>query len=243
MIEQSNTADDGYISNFLIHWCGRGTSVQEQVSILSNIATSCRLLLSPNPFFFDGGLEIRENMICFTDVPLRHSAQHCAKYSRFGIAFKKPRLMNKGAQPVQYISHTFKRDLSIVYRYLMKELEKQTLDDKVFRAFHRHFFYMQEFSEGRADAKDAHYYEREWRLGEFTLVPDGESKGMFSIENRIGPYFGDLVQMNGKNYFQFELEDIAFLISPGDAIRSLVNPHEFDVRAFEELVRDFRETV
>jgi hypothetical protein len=49
-----------------------------------------------------------EKMVCFTDVPLRHSNEHCNRYGRFGIAFHKLKMMNVGAQPVFYASHACK---------------------------------------------------------------------------------------------------------------------------------------
>ncbi len=38
----------------------------------------------------------------------------------------------------------------------------------------RHFCYVQRLSDGRADRRDSYYYEREWRLGEQTLVPEAK---------------------------------------------------------------------
>src|SRR5437667_11562245 len=47
-------------------------------------------------------------MICFCDIPLQDMSIHIAKYSRFGIAFKKDFLVSKGANPVFYVANQSK---------------------------------------------------------------------------------------------------------------------------------------
>lgn len=111
-------------------------------------------------------------MVCFTDVPLRHSSEHCKRYGRFGIAFQKLKLMNVGAQPVFYASHACKRDMDTIFHFLQEQVQQTTLPSNLFRALHRHFYFIQRLSDGRADGHDTFYYEREWRLGEQTLVPE-----------------------------------------------------------------------
>jgi len=113
------THDNGYISRYLIHWAGKGKPEKERIGILSAIAETCRLRLTENNFFFDGSIDVRERMVCFTDVPLVHSSEHCKKYSSFGIAFSKLALMNYGAQPVFYFSHVLKSDMGTIYRFII----------------------------------------------------------------------------------------------------------------------------
>lgn len=93
-------SEDGFISDYLVHWTGKDGDVTG-ADILSLIASTCQLLLSYNVFhILDIYNKIQEKMVCFTDVPLAHAAQHCQRYGRFGIAFHKMRLMNVGTQPV-----------------------------------------------------------------------------------------------------------------------------------------------
>lgn len=132
--------------------------------------------MSASPAFnrlhlFDMYYEIHEKMVCFTDVPLSHSIQHCQLYGRFGIAFHKLKLMNVGAQPVFYASHACKRDMNIIFKFLQEQESNRTIDPILFRSLHQHFYFVQRLSDGRADGKDTFYYEREWRLGEQSLVP------------------------------------------------------------------------
>ena len=176
-------------------------------------------------------------MVCFTDVPLAHSEQHCAKYSPFGIAFDKRRLMGKGAQPVLYFTHIFKRDMGKIYHFILEELNRPTpiLPADVFRALHRHFYFMQQFSEERADRHDTAYYEREWRIGELCLIPKGQDVGKWCLEHELPPTLGTLVTEGDEAYFEFEQADVAFLVAPNEFIDQISNPRQFAVRSYEEL--------
>lgn len=42
-------------------------------------------------------------IVCFCDIPESELAIHCAKYSRFGLAFTKQFLIAQGASPVMYV--------------------------------------------------------------------------------------------------------------------------------------------
>lgn len=237
--------DDGYISRYLIHWAGRDKPISERADALSTIASTCRLKLSQNSFFLDGSLDVREGMACFTDVPLRQSVNHCAKYSSFGIAFHKLALMNYGAQPVFYFSHVLKRDMGTIYRFVLDQLEKHSRDvsDDVFRALHRHFYFMQQFSVGRADAPDTHYYDREWRIGELVLVPEGENRGAWCLANELPTCIGEVTHIDGKAFLKFKPDDVAFLVCPAEQVSQIKNHHGFEVRKFEELVKPEPNTI
>jgi len=230
--------DKGYISDYLIHWVGKGKSPEERVSVLSEIATTCRLRLSKNELFFNGSLGIDERMVCFTDVPLAHSEQHCAKYSPFGIAFHKVRLMGKGAQPVFYFTHIFKRDMGKIYRFVLDQINNPTLDPRVVEALHRHFYFMKEFAQERADRHDTAYYEREWRIGELCLRPKGQDEGKWYLEQDwCPPTLGTLLIEGDKAYFEFEKDDVKFLVAPNQFITQISNPHQFAIESYENLVK------
>jgi hypothetical protein len=144
-------ADNGYISDYLIHWTGKQDD-QCGADVLSIIGSTCKLKLSYNRIHvFDWYHEIHEKMACFTDVPLSHSIQHCQRYGQFGIAFHKLKLMNVGAQPVFYASHACKRDMDVIFKFLQDQVKNTTIDPILFRALHRHFYIIQRFSDDRAD--------------------------------------------------------------------------------------------
>ncbi len=240
------TEDKEYISNYLIHWTGIDDNGNiddaRGAEILSVIASTCELLLSYNRIhIFDWYQEIQEKMVCFTDVPLAHSEEHCVRYGRFAIAFHKLRLMNVGAQPVFYATHVYKKDLDVIFRFLQEQLTTRTLDENVFRALHRHFYYMQRFSDERADRTDTYYYEREWRLGSMTLATPEEldrANPRFRCQQEgYLPYIGKRVIHDGREYFGFSAEDVAFLITPTDWSSKINNPHGFPVRNMEGIIK------
>ena len=237
--------DNGYISDYLIHWTGKDGD-EKGAEVLSTIASTCKLLLSYNRLhIFDFYHEIHEKMICFTDVPLSHSAQHCRQYGRFGIAFHKLKLMNIGAQPVFYASHAYKHDMDMIFKFLQEQVENTTIDKKLFRALHHHFYFIQQFSDDKADRKDTFYYEREWRLGEQSLIPPeklSRPNARYWCQQEGYPrYTGRLVKDKDKLYFSFDekkerSEYIAFLIAPKDWKNKIENPHQFPIYTYEEIV-------
>ncbi|MGA2466975.1 MAG: abortive infection system antitoxin AbiGi family protein [Thermodesulfobacteriota bacterium] len=232
------SSDNGYISDYLIHWAGRDKSPEERVSVLSRIVTDCRLRLTRNEFFFNGSLKFDEEMVCFTDVPLARSQQHCAKYSQFGIAFYKKQLMGKGAQPVFYFTHVFKKDMGRIHRFVIEQLKNSTIAPDVLRALHRQIYFTQQFAEGPADRHDIAYYEREWRIGPFSLKREGQDfLEWYSEHDRLTPITGILVTEGDEQYFKFEQADVAFLIAPNQFIAQISNPHQFAVKSYESLVK------
>lgn len=238
--------DNGYISNYLIHWTGKDGD-KKGAEVLSIIASTCRLLLSYNRLhIFDINHEIHEKMVCFTDVPLAYSEQHCSLYGRFGIAFNKLSLMNVGAQPVFYASHACKRDMDVIFKFLQEQTRTTTVDPTLLKALHRHFYYIQRLSEERADRNDTFYYEREWRLGEQTLIPpekSNRSNAKYKCQQEgYPPYTGRLAKDAGNSYFDFDKDHVAFLVAPNNRKAKIKNPHEFQIRSYEEIVNDSKNT-
>jgi hypothetical protein len=234
--------DNGYISNYLIHWTGKHGD-EKGAEVLSIIASTCRLLLSYNCLhIFDINHEIHEKMVCFTDVPLAHSEQHCSRYGCFGVAFNKLPLMNIGAQPVFYASHACKRDMDIIFQFIQEQTTRTTIEPTLFKALHRHFYYIQRLSEGRADKNDTFYYEREWRLGEQTLIPPeklNRSNAKFHCQQEgYPPYTGRLAKEADNSYFDFDKAHVAFLVAPSERISEIKNPNKFLIRPYEEILID-----
>jgi len=237
-------ADNGYISDCLVHWTGKNGDNEAGAKVLSLIASKCQLLLSYNVFhILDIYNKIHEKMVCFTDVPLSHAAQRCNRYGRFGIAFHKLRLMNVGTQPVFYATHANKHDLDEIFKFLHEQNQTTTIEAKIFGALQRHFFFMQTFSDGKADGKDTYYYQREWRLGKQNLAPvemwnRPDNPEYHIYEAGYSHYCGKLFIDGENEYFQFCKEDVAFLISPRAWKTKIDNPHAFLVKDYEGLVNE-----
>ena len=237
--------DNGYISDYLIHWTGKDGD-EKGAEVLSIIASTCQLLLSYNRLhIFDIYNEIHVKMVCFTDVPLSHSIQHCRRYGRFGIAFHKLKLMNAGAQPVFYASHTCQSDINVIFKFLQDQEMNMTIDPILFHALHRHFYFIKQLSDDRADCKDTFYYEREWRLGEQQIIPpeklDRPNAEYRCLQEGYPPYLyatGRLVRDGEKVYFGFDKEDVAFLVAPRDWQDKIKNPRQFPIYTYEEMAND-----
>jgi len=46
---------------------------------------------------------VQFEIVCFCDIPLGELAIHCTKYGRFGLAFSRQFLVDRGASPVMYV--------------------------------------------------------------------------------------------------------------------------------------------
>ena len=180
-------------------------------------------------------------MVCFTDVPLARSHEHCEKYGRFGIAFNKRKLMNVGAQPVFYATHASNKDMDRIFIFLEEQLDVPSIDQETFRALHRHFYFIQSYWDVNKEELKAYYYEREWRLGAQNLPtleelnrPNAKFK---CIEEGYPPYQGKRIIRGGNEYFKFEKEDVAFLIAPESKKSEIINPNQIPIIAYESLVK------
>jgi hypothetical protein len=150
--------------------------------------------------------------------------------------------MNVGAQPVFYASHACRSDMNKIFHFLQEQVRNTTLPDDLFQALHRHFYFIQRLSDSRADGHDTFYYEREWRLGEQTLVPEEKllrpNAKYWCKEEGYPPYTGRLVTEGDKSYFVFNKEDIACLIAPRKYHEKVKNPHGFHIEAYEDIVQE-----
>jgi hypothetical protein len=131
--------------------------------------------------------------------------------------------------------------MSTIFRFLQELVQQTTLPLEIFQALHRHFYFMQRLSDGGADGHNTFYYEREWRLGEQTLVPDEilhrSNARYWAQKEGYPPYTGRLVKEGANAYFAFNAEDVAFLISPRKHFPKVGNSHGFPIEAYEDLVR------
>lgn len=108
----------GYISDELSHFVGRGQDEGTQYDILVNkILKTGWLTYAPHdsskprsasldlskPISTDD--IIKYQVVCFCDIPVSELSIHVVKYGKFGLAFRKPFLINKGACPVFYVAN------------------------------------------------------------------------------------------------------------------------------------------
>jgi hypothetical protein len=107
-----------YVSPDLTHFVGRGVRNQrEQYALLKAILLERRLrarlpeppgraayALEMHPAApLSGNRAFRGSYVCFCDIPPGDLDVHMRKYSRFGLAFPKDFLLERGASPVMYV--------------------------------------------------------------------------------------------------------------------------------------------
>lgn len=153
-----------YISDYLTHWTGQGKTSDQAFETLSIILASGELLFSSNKISFPDELQsVKNQMICFTDTPIRHAKEHCKKYGHFGISFNKTKLIRYGANPVLYLMdnrksyYSYFLDLADALRVHLNN--EQKLKFKWFGST------MQPFNTKPEDSEHfPEYFEREWRI-------------------------------------------------------------------------------
>ncbi len=107
-----------YVSSELSHFVGRGKAEPEQYDILLNSILKVGWLTHPphdlsvprgvsldlsKPISTDEA--IKYQVVCFCDIPEPDLSIHVGKYSKFGIAFRKEFLIDRGACPVFYVAN------------------------------------------------------------------------------------------------------------------------------------------
>jgi Putative abortive phage resistance protein AbiGi, antitoxin len=233
--------DNGYISDYLVHWTGR-TGLRDGFNNLISILKYNRLKLGTNPFvWLDFNSPVVANMVCFTDVPIRHSRIHCGRYGKFGVAFSKRSLANVGAQPVFYYTHSTQQDIKNIVSFLCDADRMHTLPNDIYEALKRHFYFCQEYGKNIIESRDAFYYEREWRLGEDTLEEGYDQDQKVVRRWRAGKsnYFGKIVRDGDNSFFPFKNTDIAFVIIPRryrNIFSRTFKGRQFKIKLYEDLV-------
>jgi hypothetical protein len=211
-----------YISDELIHWTGRDKTDDMAFAALKTICQEEILRLSYCPNYTAEDYNPKAAMVCFTDIPLRYSKEHCGKFGRFGVAFKKSRMIAYGANPALYttgVHHERIRNVGLLLAR-MEDLEKDrewrsevdlysfTEDETV--AMQEVTDFLQEYSYKYKDDGDyVTYYQREWRLT-FRSLP-------FSGGTREHPPGKSCFYIReGKTYsiFKFAPDDVEYLVVP-----------------------------
>ena len=210
------------ISDSLVHWTGRKKSDEAAVQILKAICEEGILRLTHCPRYVQPDLKPSASMVCFTDIPLRLSGEHCGRFGRCGIGFRKEAMIRYGANPVLYTTSKHLARIKHIESLLarMKDFEKDrewraesepyrfTEDETI--ALTEVTDFLQEYAhKNDDDSSYVTYYQREWRLP-FNILPfAGEGKshepGMSCFYIRGGISYPIL---------KFRNDDVAFLVVP-----------------------------
>ncbi len=107
-----------YVSNELSHFVGKGQAETVQYDILVNKVLKPGWLTYPPhdtsrprslsidlSSLISDDTALKYEVVCFCDIPISDLGIHVNKYSRFGLAFRKEFLINKGACPVFYVAN------------------------------------------------------------------------------------------------------------------------------------------
>ena len=106
-----------YVSSELSHFVGKEKPEEDQYQLLLHILNTGWLLHKPfdptqprtarldfsRPISTDKIIDYE--VVCFCDIPSSDLAIHVRKYSKFGLAFEKEFLIDKGACPVFYVAN------------------------------------------------------------------------------------------------------------------------------------------
>lgn len=211
-----------YVNDELVHWTGRGKPDKEAFEILRTICDEETLRLSYCPNYVSPDFEKKSSMVCFTDIPLKHSREHCRKFGRVGIGFKKSSMIQYGANPVLYTTGIHFDRIKLIGSLLdrMKDMEKdrewrQEMESYIFTedetlALLEVTEFLQEYAYKNQDLSDyVTYYQREWRLAFRSLPFAGDRQpqlpGMSCIYIREG---------QSHLIFKFARVDVEFIVVP-----------------------------
>jgi len=211
-----------YVNESLIHWTGRGQTNDSAFSALKSICEENILRLTYCPNYVSTEYKPESAMVCFTDIPIKYSKEHCSKFGKFGIAFKKTKMIEYGANPALYTTGVHFERIKNVAGLLarMEDLEKdrewkEGIEDYKFTedettALQEIGGFLQEYSYKNKDNSDyVTYYQREWRLTFKSLPFAGGTKvhkpGMSCFYTR-----------NRQRYsiFKFSPDDVEFVVVP-----------------------------
>lgn len=105
-----------YVSDELTHFVGRGLPERAQFGLLLEVLRTGTLSPPPHTPDVEGRVSIdraapvsrnlayEPEAVCFCDIPVGDLDLHIRKYSPFGVAFRKPFLVQRGASPVFYVA-------------------------------------------------------------------------------------------------------------------------------------------
>ncbi len=168
-------------------------------------------------------------MVCFTDMPLSMSSDHCEKYSKFAAVFRKASLANSCVCPVAYTLNPFVSQAYSYFYYVGIGLE-EIADGKALtkgkRAGKRFLLheYMQQLHQFLAWIQD--YSNQEFPYVEGTLEANDEHDAFFNDPSafyyerewravyRPGDAFPWVRLHDGRAYFGYSDSSLKYLVVP-----------------------------
>ncbi|HRE95262.1 MAG TPA: abortive infection system antitoxin AbiGi family protein, partial [Flavobacteriales bacterium] len=209
-----------HINPFLTHWVGRKKSEEESFAILKTILENSELKFSACPISFPSSTyTVTQEMICFTDTPIRQSKDTCIRYGYFGMSFNKAKMIEHGANPVLYL--TDNRSVHMEFE-LMNRYSKN--EDQLIHSWITGI--MQPF-DTKKFAKDNHaeFYEREWRIVRKLPAQRNNVARKYQGEFNEHPFMGELRrQQNSQN-----INDETFFLKFNPAIlENVIVPESYE---------------
>ena len=211
-----------YVNNTLVHWTGRGQTDSEALTALTSICREKILRLSYCPNYVSEDYDRKSAMVCFTDIPLWHAKEHCRIFGKFGIGFKKEKMIGYGANPALYTTGEHFSRIKKLSGLLAKmedlegdrewkaEVEPYSFTEDETLAFQEVTDLLQEYSYRNRDHSEyVTYYQREWRLTFRSLPFAGGDK----LQE---PGTSCFYIRNGKSYgtFKFSNDDVDYIVVP-----------------------------
>ena len=246
-----------FISNTLTHWTGRDKTDETAFSIVEQIITSKKLLLTycPNYPRLAPNRQLKTMMICFTDIPLNLSHEQCDRFGKFGIGFSKEVMIRYGANPVLYTTREMndrvEKFISLIGKLQSEEVDREWRDAALnddagdrYQFNSEQFYAMAELAGFMQNYQysdtSIDYYQREWRINYETLpkalgLEPQENPGQGAIHGSIGEGERRRVVCS----MLFDLNDIDYLVVPRafyDRALHLVTGLRAEVKIYEDEV-------
>lgn len=249
-----------FISNTLTHWTSRDKPDARSFEIIKEILKSKKLLLQycPNYPNLPDNRQLRTMMVCFTDIPLKFSAEHCMRFGRFGIGFSKERMMSYGANPVLYttpeMNERVENYISLIGRLQGEETDRPWRDANLNNDIGDRYQFSSEQFDAMSELaglmqnykysdESVDYNQREWRIIDQTLprVSSGDEQiipGQCAIHGSIG----EGVRRRTVCSMLFDLNDIDYIVVPREysqQAETLVGNFRAEVKIYEDNVDGF----
>jgi hypothetical protein len=240
-----------FISDTLMHWTGRNKPEDQAFDIIRRIVESRKLLLTYCPNYTDlpEKLATKTQMVCFTDIPLSLSREHCESFGEFGVGFNKKRMMAYGANPVLYTTDEMRNKVH-AFISLVKKLHSEEVDRESRSQGDRYQFTSEQFwalfdmmgltQEYSYDDDRINYYQREWRISYNALIMGHVKGGGPQTIPGQGAMFGRIPNTDKfACSMLFDVGDIDYLVVPEafrDRAALLANPIGCPVKIYEQEV-------